>query len=191
MDILHPAPPASPFPVDLLWVGPADLPGRLAMGFAPGRMAGRWETRDLEVDLRSLRRDHGLVHLVCLLEDHELELLGIPDLLPRAEAEGLKALHAPLPDGGTPSSPEAMETLVQRILSWLEVGEGVFLHCWAGMGRTGTVASACLIARGFSAAEAMERVRKARPGAVETPAQERFLRGYAQWRTRVTPGVAP
>jgi len=170
----------APFPLDLLEA--LDLPGHLALGFAPGRMAGRWETRDLEVDLGSLRRDHGLSRLVCLVEDHELEILGIPDLLLRAEAEGLRALHVPLPDGGTPATPEAMEALVTPILHWLAAGEGVFLHCWAGLGRTGTVAAACLIAKGHGFAQALDLVRSARPGAVETLQQENFLRTYAAWR---------
>lgn len=176
-------PPLPPFPLDIL--GPADhgRPGRLALGFAPGRMAGRWETRDLEVDLASLRRDHHLDRLVCLVEPHELEALGIPDLLERADAEGLQSLHAPLPDGGTPETAEAMEALVQKILAWLDQGERVFLHCWAGLGRTGTVATACLIAAGHPFQEAMRRVRAARPGTVETSAQERFLETYARWRT--------
>lgn len=179
------------FPVDFLCVKPADSPGRLALGFAPGRMVGRLATRSLELDLGSLRQDHGLLHLVCLLENHELELLGIPDLVPRAEANGLQTLHAPIPDGGTPASPEAMDALAQRILTWLDAGEGVFLHCWAGLGRTGTVAAACLIARGFSAVEALELVRKTRPGAVETPAQEQFLRDYADWNSLAKSGATP
>lgn len=176
-------PPLPPFPLDVL--GPEDhgRPGRLALGFAPGRLAGRWDTRDLEVDLASLRRDHRLDRLVCLVEPHELEALGIPDLLERAESEGLRTLHVPLPDGGTPETSEAMEALVTRILGWLQQGDGVFLHCWAGLGRTGTVATACLIAAGHSFPEALHRVRAARPGAVETPDQVRFLETYARWRT--------
>jgi len=170
----------APFPLDLLEV--PDLSGRLALGFAPGRSAGRWKARDLEKDLGSLRQDHGISRLVCLVEDHELESLGIPHLFTRAESEGIRALHVPLPDGGTPKDPEAMEALVASILGWLAEGEGVFLHCWAGLGRTGTVAAACLIARGYNPSEAVDLVRKVRPGAVETHRQENFLRVYAAWR---------
>jgi len=177
-----------PFPMDVLGPESHGLPGRLGLGFAPGRMAGRWETRELEVDLASLRRDHGLAHLVCLVEAHELECLGIADLLERAEAEGLGTLHAPMPDGGTPESPEAMATLVAHILGWLEAGEGVFLHCWAGLGRTGTVASCCLIARGRSASEALALVRQVRPGSVESQAQEAFLRSFEAHLMRIATG---
>lgn len=170
-----------PFPLDRLGPELLGLPGSLALGFAPGRIAGRWETRELDVDLVSLRRDHGLDHLVCLVEAHELECLGIPDLLERAEADGLNTLHAPLPDGGTPADPAAMDRIVAPILGWLRGGEGVFLHCWAGLGRTGTVASACLIRLGHSATEALHLVRSTRPGSVETRAQEDFLAEYGTW----------
>lgn len=171
-----------PFPLDLLPAESHGLPGRLALGFAPGRMAGRWETRDLEVDLVSLRRDHGLSRLVCLVEAHELDVLGIPDLLERAEAEGLRTRHAPIPDGGAPDHPSRMEVLVEEIRSWLAAGEGVYLHCWAGLGRTGTVAASLLIALGHPWREALATVRSARPGAVETAVQEAFLEAYAHWR---------
>lgn len=173
-----------PFPLDRLGPEVLGLPGSLALGFAPGRIAGRWETRELEVDLVSLRRDHGLSRLVCLVERHELECLGIPDLLERAEAEGLGTLHAPLPDGGVPDSPAAMDALVGPILGWLRAGESVFLHCWAGLGRTGTVAAACLIRLGRSPREALTEVRRARPGSVETREQEAFLLRYGEWTAR-------
>lgn len=41
-------------------------------------------------------------------------------------------------------------------------GEKVYLHCWGGRGRTGTV-GACLLAVGWdvSAEEALERVQRA------------------------------
>jgi protein-tyrosine phosphatase len=178
-----------PFPLDLLAV--PDLPGRLALGFAPGRQLGRRESRELDSDLLSLRRDHGLARLVCLLETHEMEGLDIPHLLERAEAAGLTPFHAPLADGGTPASFLAMEAITAPILGWLEAGDGVFIHCWAGLGRTGTVAAACLLARGCDAGEALRRVRAARPGTVETAEQEAFLHAYARWRIRPNPGDSP
>lgn len=171
-----------PFPLDILGPTHHGRPGRLALGFAPGRMAGRWETRDLDVDLKSLRKDHGLHHLVCLVEQEELDALGISDLLARATAEGLDAHHHPLPDGGVPPTLQAMDAIVTPILHWLDRGEGVYLHCWAGLGRTGTVAAACLIASGMPYAEALRCIRSVRPGSVETYDQERFLERYALWR---------
>jgi protein-tyrosine phosphatase len=48
------------------------------------------------------------------------------------------------------------------------------------LGRTGTVLACYLVRRGLSADEALARVRAARPGAVETRAQEAAVRTYAQ-----------
>ena len=72
--------PFPPFPLDLLGPETLGLPGRLALGFAPGRQAGRWETRDLEVDLGSLRKDHGLDRLVCLVQHNTGRALGLVGL---------------------------------------------------------------------------------------------------------------
>jgi atypical dual specificity phosphatase len=55
-------------------------------------------------------------------------------------------------------------------------GEGVAVHCRMGRGRTGTVLAAFLMHNeGLTAREAMSRVRRARPGSVETRHQEEAL----------------
>ena len=56
-------------------------------------------------------------------------------------------------------------------------GSTVVLHCREGRGRSGLIAAACLVAQGQRWERALSVVRQARPGAVETPAQEAFLRG--------------
>lgn len=168
----------APFPLDVLEV--PGLPGRLGLGFAPGRKLPR-EIRSLTDDLRSLRNDHHVAHLVCLLEAHELGLLGIPELLEAAEENSLCAHHFPIPDGSVPDGPSSMQRILEPILQALTRGEGVFVHCWAGLGRTGTVATACLIARGAPFPEALAQVRRARPGAVETRAQSDFLQAFEAW----------
>lgn len=42
----------------------------------------------------------------------------------------------------------------------------VIAHCFAGLGRTGLFAAACLMQNGFSHKNAMELVRKIRPGTI-------------------------
>jgi len=54
----------------------------------------------------------------------------------------------------------------------------VVFHCKGGLGRAGTAACCCLIHADVDAGTALERVRAAREGAVETATQERFIQGY-------------
>jgi ADP-ribosyl-[dinitrogen reductase] hydrolase len=49
------------------------------------------------------------------------------------------------------------------------------VHCWGGVGRAGTIAAACLVARGTPPEDAMAIVRKTRGRAIESAAQERFV----------------
>ena len=51
----------------------------------------------------------------------------------------------------------------------------IVIHCLGGLGRTGLVACKLLTEQGIPAASALEQVRAARPGAVETPEQEAYV----------------
>jgi hypothetical protein len=69
--------------------------------------------------------------------------------------------HCPIPDLGVPNV-EALEGVVADVISRLRAGQVVYLHCWGGRGRAGTV-GACVIGRlyGLGAAEALERTDRA------------------------------
>jgi len=104
------------FPIDLLAPEALGLPGRLLMGPAP-------DLTDLDAELQSLRQDHGVDRLVCFLEAHELEALGLGDLPSSAEATGISTHLFPIPDGSVPKSPEAMDTLGEGSPGGLERGQ--------------------------------------------------------------------
>jgi len=166
--------------VDYLPRSALALPGRLGLTRAPGR----WSPgRDLDSDVR-LREDlaaiagvHEAKVLVTLLERAELAELG--DLDDMSRRAGLGWIHFPIPDMWVPADVAATRRLVRKILRALERGSNVVVHCWGGLGRTGTIAAACLVARGAPVDRALALVRAARPGAVETPAQVQFVRDLA------------
>lgn len=137
----------------------------------PGGRHGAWR-RDLDTDLAAIKA-WGATTLISLIEDHEFEALGIKALPARATAQGLEWRHWPIRDNDIPDQhfhnrwTEESET----VLSQLQAGQSLVLHCMGGLGRTGTVAALMLCEFGLTPDEAVRRVRVARPGTIETAAQ--------------------
>ena len=160
--------------------------GRLGVTFAPGkRSAGIvsrvvWD-RDLDTDLAALRDEYGTDVLVSLIEDHELELLGIPDLVERAEGHGMRVRRFAIRDVSAPKRDEApaFDDVVEQTYGDLSAGRNVTVHCRGGRGRAGLVAACLVVRHGASARDAIARVRSARRGAIETSEQERFVEAFA------------
>jgi ADP-ribosyl-[dinitrogen reductase] hydrolase len=122
----------------------------------------------------------GAAVLVSLVEPGEAARLGL-DLgrLARAcAAHGTAFRHAPIADLAVPGADfeAAWADLGPRLAGELRHGRRLAIHCRAGLGRSGTVAARLLIELGLDPEQAVARVRVARPGAIETPAQERHLR---------------
>lgn len=92
---------------------------------------------------------------------------------------GVNYVHIPVDDFAAPSEND-VESVRRCYRNAVKSGRGLLIHCTSGFGRTGTVAAAVLVAEeGMSARDAIDLVRRVRPGAIETPEQERFVLGYA------------
>ena len=160
-------------------------PGRLGMTFLPGkngpslRYPGRVYRRELGEDVATLLAA-GVTRLVLLVEDHELERWGDPAIVERAGQRGLVVDRFPFADGTAPASADEMRSLLVVIGRARETGD-VAVACMGGVGRTGTVAACALVEAGWSAADAIAEVRRARhPTAVETDAQVTFVLAFAR-----------
>jgi ADP-ribosyl-[dinitrogen reductase] hydrolase len=154
--------------IDLLAV--PGLHSRIALCPCPG------QERSLAIDLRQLR-DWGAGALVTLMEDHELALLGLTSMAVQVELAGMRWWHLPIRDMDTPDA--AFEARWQEagaeLRGLLSRGESIALHCRGGKGRTGTIAARLLVELGTAPAQAILRVREARPGCIETEAQALFV----------------
>jgi atypical dual specificity phosphatase len=94
-------------------------------------------------------------------------------------AAGLLALHVPIEDMEAPTQ-EQLDRCVSAINKALDQGMGVAVHCGAGLGRTGTVLAAYLVSKGQPADNAIARVRRLRPGSVETDEQAEAVAEFAR-----------
>jgi atypical dual specificity phosphatase len=135
----------------------------------PPRLAALARPQSVE-DLRWLRR-HGIDVLVSLTESP----------VPRqwVNDTGMFAVSVPVPDMAAPTEGQ-LDHVLAAIRKANASGMGVAVHCAAGLGRTGTVLAAYLVAGGMPARDALSRVRDLRPGSVETADQERALERYAR-----------
>jgi atypical dual specificity phosphatase len=95
----------------------------------------------------------------------------------RARAIGYERHNLPVEDFGTPTVGQLLEFV--RLVRGLPADKKVVLHCYAGIGRTGTFAASYWIAKGLKVEDAVNRVRQARPEAVQTPAQRAVLDEFA------------
>ncbi|MDD2761982.1 MAG: dual specificity protein phosphatase family protein, partial [Methylomonas sp.] len=64
----------------------------------------------------------------------------------------------------------------KQIREMLRNGDDVLVHCKGGLGRAGMIAARLLVELGMDANEAIHAVRRARKGAIETPAQLALVR---------------
>lgn len=79
-----------------------------------------------------------------------------PEIVP---AEELKFLHHGIVDCGTTNDLTVLE-LAADVCNRLLLGEVIYLHCWGGHGRTGTVVAVALgLLYGLSASEALMRTQ--------------------------------
>jgi protein-tyrosine phosphatase len=117
--------------------------------------------------------------VLSLMEGPELASVGAPVkvLAEELEGHGVAWHHLPICDLGAPD--ERFETVWVDLWPRLDVlfqSKGrAFIHCYAGLGRTGTVAALILMQYGESARDALKLVRAARPGSIQSLEQEHYL----------------
>ncbi|HOO77270.1 MAG TPA: hypothetical protein PK636_04740 [bacterium] len=176
--------PPLPFPGSY-WV----CPGRFLAGPYPGHgvvgIEGRRLDRLLDLGIRSfvnlLERGEGRGYARKYV-DYRYRLAHLAS----RRGARVEIVELPIRDGGVVSR-RKMRKLLDRIDRALAIGDGIYLHCWGGVGRTGMTVGCFLarhgIANGAAAMEAVARLRGVEagaPGAVsaESERQRRFAAGW-------------
>ena len=148
---------------------PGPVPGHLWLA------GKRYVGPDPEAALASV----GASAVVCLCESFEIDP-RYPGYLDWLGSAGPRAVWWPVPDLHAPPVHSAA-ALIEEVTSRLDAGEGVLVHCGAGMGRAGTLAAAILLRYGVPLDQAVATVAEARPGAgPEEGAQKDLLAALAE-----------
>jgi ADP-ribosyl-[dinitrogen reductase] hydrolase len=162
--------------------------GRVGITFCPGKydrhaMSGEWD-RDLAVDLDTVR-DWGAAAVVTLLEPRELTLLRVERLGEEVLRRNMRWFHIPIVDVSVPDADfeRVWDVAGEDLRSILRRRLDVLVHCRGGLGRAGTIAARLLVELGMEPTTAIAIVRAARPGAIETNDQEKFVLGICTART--------
>lgn len=88
-------------------------------------------------------------------------------------------LNLPIRDFSVPTR-EGLVAILDEIDAELAAGGIVYVHCWAGCGRTGVVVGCWLVRHGVEAGEALRRIAELRGlGCPQTLEQRMFV---LQWR---------
>jgi Cyclin-dependent kinase inhibitor 3 (CDKN3) len=153
-------------------VGITPLPGRRYVAYHTG---AHW--RDLDADARRLR-ELGIDLLFLLVEDRELARCRVTDIAAVLRAHDIDLVRYPIRDPLVPHDRHGFRVVVDRVLGGARDGRRIAVACRGGFDRAGMTAACLLRAGGLDAATAIDRVQRARPGALTLPDQQAYVRGW-------------
>ena len=176
---------AVPFPRSY-WV----VHEKFLAGYFPGSRDSSTAGRKLEGLL-----EHGVRHVINLMEAHERNFNGEIFVPYEQQLENISAtadipiklVHMPIRDTDVPTV-EGMVAILDEIDRAIQQNPRVYLHCWGGRGRTGTVVG-CYLARhgmgvGEAALDSLSTLRQNDPisylSSPETKIQAQFVRSWVE-----------
>jgi len=128
-------------------------PGQLLAGEYPGRYTTESTRQRMDALLEA-----GFDTFIDLTKPNET-VPYFRILLEESKLYEIKVEHHsfPIGDFGLPT-PETMKSILDTIDSALQNGRKIYLHCWGGIGRTGTTVGCYLVRRGMTGDEALRQL---------------------------------
>jgi protein tyrosine/serine phosphatase len=159
------------------------IDGMLLAGEFPGA-----ESDDAARDKLAKFLDAGIRTFIDLTETSEPLVQYDTLLRALADERGLDVKHArhSVTDMGVPREREEMRRILDTIREEIDAGRPVYVHCWGGIGRTGTVVGCWLVEQGYAGLAAIEQIAELRAHtpdnykrSPETREQRRYI---CEWR---------
>lgn len=161
------------------------VPGRFLAGEYPGA-ADKKRARERIADIAAA----GVRQFLDLTEPHELAPYT-PHLAPVSRTLDRPLAHErwPIGDHDVPHTAGYANQILDRLDGLLAAQVVPYVHCWGGVGRTGTIVGCWLVRHGNSGEEALAQLadlwstvakNDRHPRSPETDAQARFVLAWAQ-----------
>ena len=133
------------------------LPGTLLAGCYPGDLDPELARKKLQGLVNA-----GIQHVITLMEVEESSrfIPYMPELteIAAAYSREISSVRLPIRDVSVPSK-EAMVAILDEIDKSMQENHPVYVHCWGGRGRTGTVIGCYLARHGMAVGqEALARI---------------------------------
>ncbi len=157
------------------------IPGALLAGEYPGTYVEA-DTREKLAKFLST----GIRTFIDLTEERELS--GYAHILRTlAEERDIEVRHIrqSIRDYSTPRERAQMILILATIRDEIAAGRPVYVHCWGGIGRTGTVIGCWLVEQGLTGDEALRRIAELRRGTpdgrLRSPESDDQCRYVREW----------
>jgi hypothetical protein len=164
------------------------VPGKFMAGAYPGS-----KVADEALVKGKKLLDCGIRRVISLMEAHEVGHSGEAFVpygeplcgLAKDQSTVVSLARFPIRDMDVPTS-KTMTSVLDEIDQSIAAGQPVYVHCWGGRGRTGTVVGCYLVRNGLEGEEALRRITELRrelPDAhmpsPETEAQRQMVSRWA------------
>jgi protein-tyrosine phosphatase len=155
--------------------------------FRAGEYPGAVDEGEARVKIRCLL-DKGLISFLDLTQPGEYDLVPYHDLLiDEANRCNITVYYHRIPiQDFTPPARETMVAILDALDSELTGGRNIYLHCFGGKGRTGTVVGCYLVRHGMAGKDALMMIQELRKEislqAENSPETDEQRRMVLEWK---------
>ena len=174
--LMPPGPLSNDVRPEVYWI---DLPADARLAVMPRPHEGD----RLDGDIAGWRAE-GIDVVVSLLEAGEAECLGLQREESLCRGLAMEFMSFPIPDGRAPAVKSEAVAIAETIITQLNEGKAVAVHCHAGIGRAPLMAACVLMLLGMPSQAACDLIGKARGRKVpHTEEQQEWVRAFRETTT--------